>query len=348
MHPLLHDGILRNVLGCAEAGQFLFIVTVCKQWREQYNAMITARRQHLRSLLRASRCANITTWNAAFASPERLQVALASGLVLAPLAARLKQRRMRPLSSHFFRMYRCLGQSGSIAVLEQALELGVRLGAELCAGAAATGDLAKLKWLHCDKRCPWTAGKSSETHHIGMCAESSGSIEMLRWIWSVDQSALQDCDIAAAAASKGRTETLQLLHELNCAPLDTPEVYCTAALNGHLSTVKWLLEHCAGSGWGPADVCEEAAESGSVVLLIWLCEQLHYSWSQQQLDTMLQAAGGASQLAACEWLRQHGAQWPAQLIDDRWDDYKLWPREMRQWAVGQGCAAYISDSEDGY
>jgi hypothetical protein len=235
-------------------------------------------------------------------------------------------------------MYRCLGHTGSTAVLEKAFELGVPLRPEICAGAAASGDLSKLQWLFGEKYCPWSAAKNAELYHIGMCAESSGSVEMLRWIWSVDQNALKDCDIAAAAASQGRTETLQLLHELDCAPLDTPEVYCTAALNGHLSTVKWLLEHCAGSDWGPADVCEEAAESGSVVLLTWLSEQVNYSWSQQQLDTMLQAAGGASQLAACEWLRQHSAQWPLQLIDDRWDDYKLWPKEMRRWAVKQGCS----------
>jgi hypothetical protein len=49
------------------------------------------------------------------------------------------------------------------------------------------------------------------------------------------------------------------------------------------------------------------------------------------LTGMLVRAGTHSKLAAAQWLRQQGAQWPPVL--------ERWPAEMCAWATAEGCTA---------
>jgi hypothetical protein len=100
--------------------------------------------------------------------------------------------------------------------------------------------------------------------------------------------------------------------------------------------LKWLHEHnapliCSNK------IGKEAAEGGSVPVLIWLAETLpHEYWSKQRLTRMLQVAGCYGSLEACIWLRQQGAEWPDTLHSASWD-YAAWKQCVLDWGRAEGC-----------
>jgi hypothetical protein len=57
-----------------------------------------------------------------------------------------------------------------------------------------------------------------------------------------------------------------------------------------------------------------------------------------QLTDMLRYAGAHNHLRAAQWLRQHGADWPAALnchVDVEWED------DVLEWARAEGCTAPV-------
>jgi hypothetical protein len=53
------------------------------------------------------------------------------------------------------------------------------------------------------------------------------------------------------------------------------------------------------------------------------------------LTELLRIAGACSKLAATQWLRQHGAEWPAELC---WVGTQ-WQNELLTWARAEGCTS---------
>jgi hypothetical protein len=189
------------------------------------------------------------------------------------------------------------------------------------AKAAEYGHLSLLKWL-LSNGSPFDASSVCER------AAKSGSIEMMVYARQCG------CELNARtmqmAAIKGRLGMCQYLHANGCA-WDT-EAPKWAAVCGHLDTLRWLYEN--GCPWDAAAVCIQAAKGGHIEVMQYLLYDLAVA-TPDMLQEMLNAAGAWEQLAAAQWLRQQGADWPASL------QYRgtLWNDACLIWARQQGCSA---------
>jgi hypothetical protein len=81
-----------------------------------------------------------------------------------------------------------------------------------------------------------------------------------------------------------------------------------------------------------------AAENGDVPILDYVqdCEPA----SAAQLTEMLNTAASHHHLAAAQWLRQQGAEWPAVLQFGR----ESWDTGVLQWARDEGCTSLTTDT----
>jgi hypothetical protein len=92
---------------------------------------------------------------------------------------------------------------------------------------------------------------------------------------------------------------------------------------------------CAGCAnrtvfWDTDMVCSSAAMGGSVDVMVYL-QQQGIQFTADVLKDMLDHAGVHNKLAATQWLRQQGAEWPAVL--------RAWPGEVLAWARAEGCTS---------
>jgi hypothetical protein len=93
----------------------------------------------------------------------------------------------------------------------------------------------------------------------------------------------------------------------------------------------WLREH--GCPWDVSEVCSFAAGSGAIDILDYLLEQ-GAVLSAEALTNALFFTGFSSELQGAQWLRQHGAEWPAVLATD---SAVQWSADMIAWARAEGC-----------
>jgi hypothetical protein len=134
-----------------------------------------------------------------------------------------------------------------------------------------------------------------------------------------------------AAAANGHTAICAYLHAEQC-PWD--EGACDdAAHNGHVDTLRWLHEH--GCGWNVDVIRIAAAESGSVDTMMYLQQQDDVDLGAAALAVMLNVAGGHNHLAAAQWLRAQGAEWPG-VLSYIWQP---WSGETLAWARAEGCTS---------
>jgi hypothetical protein len=163
------------------------------------------------------------------------------------------------------------------------------------AAAAAHGHLSLVQWL-LSTGCPFDAPS--------MCisAAQSGSVDMM--VYARQQLGCElDARAMRVAAERGRLSMCKYLRSEGCAwDIGAPN---GAAYHAHLDTLRWLREQ--GCPWNAAEVCIEAAEGGSVEVMRYLLVDAAIPASEQLLREMLAAAGTFGQLAAAQWLRQHGA-----------------------------------------
>jgi hypothetical protein len=322
-NPLEHSGILRNVLSHVGFGCWLFIVPVCKRWHAEYRALAEELAIQSRDLdcnhrfcqKHAADCATLTFWRAAFTSAEALQMATVCGLHLendVKDAGAADESDVEPFLRHFSDewrldlLYKQLGKyCNSELLLHAHQQHNVPWSDWLSAGAAESGDLAKLQWLRKEQQCPWSLSSHNwmtADRNIAACAEASGNaLTILRWLKG-EGVVLPSSTLAIHAAAAGRLSTLQFLAS-DGYTFDS-EIPCdNAALNGRLEVLQWLYKQGAPLG---DEIGDHATESSSVPVLIWLAEVLPVFWSAQQLTFMLQVAGCYGSLEACVWLRQSG------------------------------------------
>jgi hypothetical protein len=304
--PLEDGGILRQMFSYVGFGHWLYLVPVCKRWLAEYRALAEELISHdpythshgLWCHEHAADCATVTFWRAGFSSAKCLEVAVAGGLrLLAPAGASSKE------NSKFERLLKQLGRFGSRDLLLHARQQYSMPWTDwLCAGAAESGDLSKLQWLHIDQQCPWYVGPrqtGASTRRVTVCAAiSDNGLAMLRWL-KEEGVETSSRDLANYAAACGRLHTLQFLApEGRTFAEEFPTLCVNAALNGHLEVLQWLHEHGASLC---SNLGDSAAIAGSVPVLAWLAEVLppDEHWSTQQLTAMLQAAGCQGSLEAC-------------------------------------------------
>jgi hypothetical protein len=185
--------------------------------------------------------------------------------------------------------------------------------------AAERGELESLRWLQ-ENGCPWDSDKI-----LGVAARS-GDLE--RTIWVRQQTGVElNFGAMEGAALCGHTAICAYLHGEQC-PWDSA---CTAdaAFGGHVDTLRWLHEH--GCDWDVDEIRVEAARSGSLDVLTYLQQQDDIDWNTAALKDMLNAAGACNKLAAAQWLREQGAEWPPVL--------EQWYEDMITWARAEGCTS---------
>jgi hypothetical protein len=221
-------------------------------------------------------------------------------------------------------------RSGSVSML-QWLEAKSLCDFDLftCIGAAAAGQVAAQQHL-IERGCHW------DKHYIARHAASSGNIEMVDWLRQ--QQGMQiDAEVLSWAAGAGKTAMCQYLRSIGC---DWDINACeSAAGHGQLDTLRWLRDN--GCPWIVSDVCMRAAAYGLTAILDYVIEQGEVLGAELLTDA-LNTAGASDNLQAAQWLRHHGAQWPAVLTDDHFCYGLRWSGESLAWARAEGCTSPVT------
>jgi hypothetical protein len=335
----LHQlGLLKEILGYVGPGHWLFLSTVCSLWRDLYTKMITEKLKRRFSYVmgidivvaKFTCIPQMTLYSAVFASSSRVRLAHENGVNCSTTAYE-----------------HAAGKHGTVASLMAARELGMEFSAATMMGAAEgnqlpvlqylhaqkypwhwtvpaaaarRGDLEMLRWLK-EQGCGWEDGKD-----ILCAAVRSGNIDMAAWV-KQQPGVVCDENTMAAAAGKGHTAICEFLHAEQCPW--SPSACWAAASNGHVDTLRWLREH--GCPW-IADVIRVSAAQGGRLDVMNYLQQQGIVEGPAVLTRMLNAAGAHDKLAAAQWLRQQGAEWPPVL------NYygTAWSGDTLAWAKADG------------
>jgi Ankyrin repeats (many copies) len=221
--------------------------------------------------------------------------------------------------------------AGHEHVLRYLRERGCEWDEEATYLAAEHGRFPLVKWM-ISAGCPFNASDICEG------AAKNGSVDMMEYARQHLGGEL-DARTMRAAANSGQLQMCQYLHANGCAwDMQAPH---WAAYSGQPDTLRWLLEQ--GCPWEAADVSVLAAKSGLIEVMRYLLNELALA-TPALLQDMLNAAGAHEQLAATQWLRQQGAEWPDVLRygDTAWSDTCL------AWARQQGCTAPTEWEDDDF
>jgi hypothetical protein len=157
LNPLSEAGTLNHVLGFVGSGHWLFCSLVDKLWLQIYQSLQNSSESAANYI--ALYGEHITYSSSAFSSVSRLQLAADCGLLLAT----------------GLKLQRNAGRYADIETLALAHELGLPYTARVVRGAAVSGSLLKLKYLHLEQDC-------TLPDNISWPAAESGSIEVLTWL----------------------------------------------------------------------------------------------------------------------------------------------------------------------
>jgi hypothetical protein len=335
-NPLCHTGILQHVLSYVGPGHWWYVATVCSLWRDLYQGLESVQMVGYEWYDRKTTitCTPQTTlYGAVFESASRVRLAeesldctaehyrSAAGRCAGVEALAAAHELGMPYTSAT--MHRC-ALCNKLSVMQFLHAQGCPWDESVCTAAAERGCYEMLRWAH-QHGCDW------EHQHILQAAASSGNIEMTAWV-------MQQPDIGRgpqamySAAARGHTAMCAFLrsegspwHKLAC---------CAAAEGAHADTLRWLHEH--GCPWIPNGVYLSAAKGGSIDALSYL-QQQGIEFTAERLTAMLLRAGAYSKLAAAQWLRQQGAEWPDVLNVDNAE----WSGEVLAWARAAGCTSPV-------
>jgi hypothetical protein len=193
----------------------------------------------------------------------------------------------------------------------------------VCTAAAERGYFEMLRWAR-EHGCEWNE------HTILSSAASSENVEMAAWVYQQPDAIFSPAAMHAAAAN-GLTAMCEWLHSEG-SPWDDAACY-VAARGAHLDTLRWLHQHGSPCHAG---LVYAAAAGGSIDVMAYLQADgfVDAAW---KLKHMLRYAGGCNKLAACQWLRQQGAEWPEVLAYQG----KSWSGDVLAWARAEGCTTLI-------
>jgi hypothetical protein len=173
---------------------------------------------------------------------------------------------------------------------------------------------------------------------VARFAASSGSIEMVEWLQQ-QHGIVIGADVMSWAAGAGQTAMCQHLRRTGCDW--NSEACAEAATAGQFDTLRWLREH--GCPWDAAAVVSHAAAYIFTFILDYVVEQGEINMVDAELLTQaLHHASIYNKLHVAQWLRAHGAQWPAVLSSDlQGDAVQQWSDDMILWARAEGCISPV-------
>jgi hypothetical protein len=169
---------------------------------------------------------------------------------------------------------------------------------------------------------------------VAQYAARGGSVEMVEWLQQ-QQGIVIDANVMKAAASADHTAVCEYLHSAGCEW--DAEVCYQAARNGHVDTLRWLLEN--GCPRAVIAVFDNAARNSQIGILELLLKQDEVL-SAELLTGALNEAGARGRLQVAQWLRQHGAEWPTVLQLPV--NGLRWRGESLAWARAQGCTSHTT------
>jgi hypothetical protein len=228
----------------------------------------------------------------------------------------LKQQGVTLDSSDF------AAESGHMHVLQYLHAEGCGKGYHVCHWAARNGDLEMLKWAF-EHGYPWFVGFTSD-------AAESHNIELMAWL--IQQPGVQlNAEVMNSAVSVGDMAMCEFLLANQC-PWN--ERTCRVAVEKReLDVLCWLREH--GCPYDIDEVARAAADFNKVAVFVYM-QQDGVVFTAEQLTRLLNSAGVTGSLAAAQWLRQQGAEWPAVLRIDSYF-HRTWRVETLAWARAEGC-----------
>ena len=349
---------MQRVLSYVGPGHYILLAAVSKAWKLCYAQVAPAEMKKVlfdtsdfcsSTSFKPVHCtAKMTLYSTVFASAACMQLVVDYKLQMG--RSDLYSKWAEPVD-------RSMGYFADIQTLQLAQKLGCQFSSETMIGAAMTGSVAKLQWLleaqrqqlsepvfhvaakrsHlrlmrwlAKRRCPFDPDML-----CGHAVEGGASIELLQWLRELG--AKYTVDTMAQAAGKGRLDLVKFLHSEQC-PWDQ-DASDWAAAGGHADVLQWLFEQ--GAPWYD-NIWSVPAREGHISVLSLLLTIPEIADDPDVKTAMLQSAGAHSKLAAAQWLRKQGAQWPARLIS--WGT--PWQGEALAWARAEGCTAPTLYPED--
>jgi hypothetical protein len=222
---------------------------------------------------------------------------------------------------------RAAAMNGSVAMLQCLMQQGCVLSTETVGVAARSGHLETVRFLH-ESGCPWDVDT--------ICADAvkMGSIELLQYL--KQQRCAFTADVMRAAALKDDLHMCQYLYAEQCPW--TKSATEAAARCRHVDTLRWLLQQGCPYDAHAVRLAAAGEVEGNLSVLKYALS-FEPAATAAQLTELLNAAGHHRYRAAAKWLRQQGAEWPAELRYGRF----LWDTNMLQWARNEGCTSLIHD-----
>eukprot|EP00953_Heterococcus_sp_UTEX-ZZ885_P005459 3413-Heterococcus_DN1.PRE.1 len=211
---------------------------------------------------------------------------------------------------------------GHVHVLQFLYDHDCRGDEQTTATAAQEGKLEALQFLR-SRGCPW-----ADTIYCD--AAESGSVPLVRWL--VEQGIELNAATLVCAAKYGHLQLCQYLRAEGCAwDASATAVACKYS---QVATLQWLIEQ--GCPYQIRTCCYFAAVYGHIAILVYM-QSLGWLDAPVLLEA-LQVAGTFDQLAAAQWLRQQGAEWPTLLRFN----VEPWSDALVAWARAEGCTSPTS------
>jgi hypothetical protein len=283
---LANDGILQHIFDYAGAGRWLYLAKVSKKWRECYFKAYSRAHCGRCGLRDAAHC---TDYRHVFASEAALCHALHNGLQWG--GDQVEKRHLRYLA----------GMYAGLQVLKSAVRLGLlcasKESARVLDGAAASGSLEKVKWLHEELQCPL------DNFCLLKHAVRGGALDVVQYLTGLG---VPDVDGAWYAVNYGHLDILQFLYRQDS---DDDDSFCTSAADrGDLVMLKWLRDN--GCEWGDVEqVACRAAESNSIEILIWLQQQ-----GDILTERVMKVAVTYGVTAVVKWLHANECPWSDEIL----------------------------------
>jgi hypothetical protein len=177
-----------------------------------------------------------------------------------------------------------------------------------CAIAIKSNDLSRLMWLHA---LGFPLGEESE---LSAAAQQCTCPKLLTWLAHVQGSAdyARLAKVCAANPERAMLRAVQLGQLSVCASLRSTctlsiKLVAAAVGNRDVVTLRWLLQQ--GCPYSDRALLHSIVEQGDVPVLECLVDSAVRS-SSALLTSLLTAAVQNDRLAAAQFLRQQGAQWP--------------------------------------
>jgi hypothetical protein len=162
-------------------------------------------------------------------------------------------------------------------------------------------------------------------------AAQGGAVHVLEWLQQQQGIEFTESTMTFAAM-RGHLQLCQWLCAQQCPWVNS--AVTGAAIGNHCEVLQWLMDDAH-------KVCTTAAAGSdsnnfSTLQFLYACGILT---EPQLLTDTLNVAGSRGNLAASQWLRQQGAEWPTVLRFTALSRNFQWSGEVLAWARAEGCTA---------